>query len=82
MKLAEIAPKKDMDIIKTDPKEITLQDPKTKVKTVVPANMIDKDPDNPGDTNSISVNSGKDTTKKNTLRPGQKVKVNQKDATA
>ena len=66
MKLAEIAPKKDMDIIKTDPKEITLQDPKTKVKTVVPANMIDKDPDNPGDPNSISVNSGKDTTKKNT----------------
>tara|TARA_Y100001970_G_C14118155_1_gene794794 strand:+ start:1105 stop:1353 length:249 start_codon:yes stop_codon:yes gene_type:complete len=82
MKLAEIAPKKDMDIIKADPKEITLQDPKTKVKTVVPANMIDTDPDNPGDPNSISVNSDKDTTKKNTLRPGQKVKVNQKDATA
>ena len=82
MKLAEIAPKKDMDIIKTDPKEITLQDPKTKVKTVVPAGMIDKDPDNPGDPNSISVNSDKDTSKKNALRPGQKVKVTQKDATA
>ena len=40
MKLHEIMADKELEVVKSDQKEITLQDKKTKVKTVVPSNML------------------------------------------
>ena len=74
MQLQEILTKKEMDVIKSDPKEITLQDPKTKIKTVVPNSMLSKDPSSPNDPNSVKVNKTQKQDNKK-IRQGQKLKV-------
>lgn len=80
MQLQEILTKKEMDVIKSDPKEITLQDPKTKIKTVVPNAMISKDPSNPNDPNSVKVNKTQKQDNKK-IRQGQKLKVTTDETT-
>lgn len=80
MQVHEIMNKKEMNVIKSDPKEITLQDPKTKIKTVVPNNMIGNDPENPNDPSSVKVNSAQKSNPKK-IRQGQKLKVTTDETT-
>ena len=74
MKLHEIMADKELEVVKSDQKEITLQDKKTKVKTVVPSNMIKKNPENPQSDELVLSKNQKPTTSQQ-VRPGQKVKV-------
>jgi len=79
MRLFEI--NNELVVLATDDKNTTLEDPKTKVKTIIP-----KDPNKPGmirkDPAGKNLVLDKSTSGEvdNTIKPGQKVQVKQNNA--
>ena len=79
MKIFEITAPTELKVVSSDQKSTTLEDPKTKVKTVVP-----NDPKKPGmiskdaDTNQLTLNTNQPGEVSNTVKPGDKVKVAEK----
>jgi len=79
MRISELMQKTPLNVIKDDPNSTTLEDPNTKVKTVVPKDpkkpgMITKDPQ----TNKATLNTKTAGPVSTLLKPGEKVEVTEK----
>ena len=79
MKIRDILGEKELKVVGTDAKSTTLEDPITKVKTVVPKDpnkpgMISKDPA----TNKFTLNTKTTGRVDNEIKPGQNVQVAEK----
>ena len=79
MKIRDILGEKELKVVGTDAKSTTLEDPITKVKTVVPKDpnkpgMISKDPA----TNKFTLNTKTTGRVDNEIKPGENVQVAEK----
>jgi|TARA_B110000858_G_scaffold197974_1_gene261807 hypothetical protein len=76
MKVFEVmGPQQELNVVKDDPKQTTLVDPKTKVQTIIP-----KDPKKPGmiakdKQGKLTLDTQTTGSVDKTIRPGQKVTV-------
>jgi hypothetical protein len=75
MKVFEVMAPQELNVVRDDPKQTTLVDPKTKVQTIIP-----KDPKKPGmiakdDKGKLTLDTKTAGSVDNSIKPGQKVTV-------